>query len=200
MKNPEHAPKILKAVFVSLLAFLFIISCCSCKSFERLTEKEKVSIFKDVDKSLERMDSIFQNGAINDKFTIPIPQANTGDSEKDAALNSELLDLVKRLSTQKSSGANSYRVGVNDNNELFVKAFIAGTQSVKSTEVKKDSITSVSEKESELIDKTKVYVYPWWIYAIVIGVTIYVVIRLTMLSSQGYKWLNNLLKAINNDN
>lgn len=148
---------------------LIVLSLNGCKSYKEVTDTKKERLFIDTDKTLQRIDSIFENGAINDKFTIPIPQANTGDPVKDQELNIELLALVKRLSTQKSSGSNSYRVGVNDNNELFLKAFIAGTKSVKSVEKKHDSISTISEKEQQQTSVEKVYVYPWWLYAILIG-------------------------------
>ena len=192
--------KFIKLVLFGICSILLVNTLISCNSYKKLTDIQKERLFVDTDKTLERMDSIFKNGAINDTFTIPIPQANTGDDAKDAALNKELLELVKRLSTQKSSGANSYRVGINDNNELYLKAFIAGTQSVKSIEKKHDSITSVSEVDTNVNSDTKVYVWPWWIWTAIIIAGIYIAIRISMFSNLFVKWIRNKFKKIQNDN
>lgn len=155
---------------------LFCLLLTSCKAFERTTDVQKSSMFKETDQVIKRMDSIIKNGAIRDDFRIPLPKANTGDANKDAHLNRELLDLVKRLSTRKSSGNNSYKVGYSDSdNSLYIRAYMAATQDITSRQEKQDSVTTTATDSKATTSDTQVIVWPWWLYLFV-GIGIFYIV------------------------
>jgi hypothetical protein len=179
MENENKTPVIVKIMLFSLLYCIAVLFFTSCKSFEKITDTKQEKLFVDSDRILMRMDSIVKNGAIKDAFNIPLPVANTGDFKKDEVLNKELLELVKRLSTQKSSGGNSYELGFDEKlNEIYFKAFIQATENIKSIESKKDSLSSISEIKNNSTSDKKVYVMPTWLWLTLIGGGLYIAVSL----------------------
>jgi hypothetical protein len=182
MKNKNNTPVIVKILIIGLLYLITALCFSSCKSFEKVTETNKEKIFENSDRVLNRIDSVIKNGAIKDAFQIKLPIANTGDIHKDQFLNKELLELVKKLSTQKTSGGNSYELGFDEKlNELYFKAYMQATENIKSVESKKDSVVSTRLIENDMNSDKKVYVWPTWLWLILIGGALYILYDLSKI-------------------
>lgn len=146
--------------FTRLFMALMLFSLMSCLSTKKVTD----STLKQTEKTEVidvRQEKTVTSGAIKDEITINVPESSN------PAVTKELISLIKRMQSSKSSGGNGYQLYYDEKlKALKLRIEIAETQN-RDTNALKSTTTDNTFEESvnEYIRKT---VIPWWGYAILL--------------------------------
>lgn len=151
----------MKKAILIVFATLSLISCMGTKKVTetKQTTKETTS----VEKSSDSSSTVKINKAVDDKVSTKVEK--TGDPFLDAKID----EILNKINTSKSSGANSYNLYFNKKTrELIAELKMGQTQdSISST---KNSLKSESSFENEIESYVfkKIRAIPWWIWALLV--------------------------------
>jgi len=144
----------------NILIIVILTLFTSCSTLKNIKDKEsETKITELTEKSTDTLQKTDTNKAIKDDIAIPIPQGTSPEVTK------ELIDLVKRMQSSKSSGDNSYKFWYDEQlQQLRLRVEIAETQS---RQIATESNTKKEKTFEENINEyVKKQVIPWWLYAI----------------------------------
>jgi hypothetical protein len=163
-----------KAYLIILIFLLLLLGIYGCKSKQSLTEKEQVTEINTSEiisgiKEVEYRDRLIY-------LTKPVQSETVIDNPcKDGKLTD--------INTTIQSGGNISRVYTKDG-KLYLTQHIDSTrnalEAIYSAKYKRDSIRLNKElvKEVQREKKKVVYVYPWWLYALGIGLILFLLLWL----------------------
>lgn len=145
----------MKKIFTILLVFLTLTSCLGTK---KVTESN--TSFSQSSEVRDLLDSKIETSeAIKDEITINVPESSNPEVTK------ELIGLIKRMETSKTSGGNGYKFYYDEKlKALKLEIEIAKTQNTDVAKVKETKTESTFE---ESLDKyVRKFVIPWWAYIV----------------------------------
>ncbi|PRP68097.1 hypothetical protein BST86_13880 [Nonlabens agnitus] len=151
----------------------------SCRSKKKVSEKliEKTTVDKSSESISEK--ETVKSLAIEDQQTIPVPAADTGDPILDKKVNKEVDQILKKIKSRKTSGSNSSTVDYDEQKrEININTTVGPTESKKQLEVKNDSLATTKNKLDQGTSETVRTVWPWWLWALLIGGSIVLLIRI----------------------
>ncbi len=156
----------MKRIIIIILLLIFT-SCLGTKKISEIS-KETTQIEKTEIKS----DSSFvkeTNKAIDDKASFKVPESNTGDAEFDRRVNEGIVNALKGMDFQKTSGDNSYRLWYDIDDRLIKMEAKIGETSDTTTDINKEETSekTFTQKNFEYIYK-KVTTLPWWAWIIIV--------------------------------
>ena len=177
----------MKNLIYLIVLTLLLTSCGVTKR----TKSESIATSEKVEKIKDSSAVVENNKAISDEATIAIPESNTGDAELDRRVNQGVINALKGINFQKSSGDNGYRIYYDEQlRALRAEVDIAATQNKETTtnESSKEQYSVVSELKEE-IKKIRV---PWWAYALLVFVFRKQIIGLVGLFFPAVKGINSI--------
>ena len=126
-------------LYAVLLLVLLVLS--SCGASKKIKSEEKL-----LQSTTQKKDSIIStiiNQEIEDKLITPVVQSETGNVEFDSLVNKKVDEILQKLSSQKTSGDNSYSLEYDAlKKQLEFYAQIAQTKNENNT-VKKEKIKTI---------------------------------------------------------
>lgn len=152
---------------------LLIVS--SCKSKKVTTDIQRETTSKDTREVRIVTDTIFKDRVITK--TLPVYSETIIESPCDENGN------IKPINTVIGSGGNRSSISTL-NGQLIVKQYIDSTNQIKEELIRvKTTLDSVMKVNATLVEnrltvQEKIFVYPWWIYAVCIGGVIFLLLWL----------------------
>jgi len=131
-----------------------------CLGTKKITESDTKTTEK-VDISDVKTEKVEKSGAIRDDLTINVPESTSPEVTR------ELIDLMRRMNTSKSSGNNNYQFYYDEElRALKLRVQIAETQNREIDKIKETVIEKTFEES--LNEYIKKIVVPWWAYGVIL--------------------------------
>ncbi len=147
-----------------LIIILIILSMTSCA----VLKKDKTTTVKEKETLETTSDSISKetiNKEIDDEAAFNIPEVKTDDSEYDRRVNEGIVNALRGINLQKSSGDNSYRFWYDEQLKQMRAEFKIG-QTVNKETSADNTLKSQKSLEVQIQELIKKIVIPWWVYLI----------------------------------
>lgn len=131
-------------LYAVLLLVLLVLS--SCGASKRIKSEEKL-----LQTTTQKNDSIAStiiNQEIEDKLITPVVQSETGNVVFDSLVNKKVDEILQKLSTQKTSGDNSYSLGydaLKKQLEFYIKIAQTKNQNTQVNHQKDNTIIKIKK-------------------------------------------------------
>ncbi len=159
----------MKRILIYSIIVVFFTSCAVLKKDKTTTTKQTEKIETATDTTSKET----VNQKIDDEATFKVAEVNTGDAEFDRRVNQGVINALKGIDFQKSSGDNSYRFYYDEQLKALRAEISLGETRNKEVSTNKEALVekTFEENVSEYIKKI---VIPWWMK--LIGVLLLAVI------------------------
>lgn len=178
MNYPQKEPNPFKPLSLLMFILLMILLACtftSCKSKQKVTEQEKTVRIDTVEVVKREVDTIIKE--VVKTVTLPASSDTVVDNPCDDAGN------LKPINQNIQTGGASISVYSRDG-KLYISQKIDSVASTFEKEYrsrfKQDSIRIKQQFERDFskVDKTTVYVWPWWLYVLIVYAVLTTVLNL----------------------
>ncbi len=156
---------------IKILLILIVILLNGCRSKKVTTDIQRENTTEKTREVSNTTDTVFKDRVIIK--TLPVYSEVTIEAPCDS------LGKIRPINTLIGSGGNRSQINT-VNGQLIIRQYIDSTKQqnelILKLQTRLDSVTSINStlKENNFTKEVRVFVWPWWLYAIIIGFVLYV--------------------------